>query len=212
MIRSLVAVTAVCSFGCSFVLVSGPPSEPTERTPDAASRCTSSVLHPVLDTVGAGIGALNIGIAADASPGKVSWYGVEMDADTGMGLGIAQLGVYGAAAVYGYIQTARCRSLRDELERAPDEPTWSPATRNQHSPEPAMPPGESTGSVPTPTAVPAPTATAAPAPTATPVPAPTATAAPTPASAPAQPRPASTTPAPASSAGSSPSSKSFPDP
>jgi hypothetical protein len=204
MIRSLVAVTAVCSAGCSFVLVSGPPSEPTERTPDAASRCTSSVLHPVLDTVGAGIGALNIGIAADASPGKVSWYGVEMDADTGMGLGIAQLGVYGAAAVYGYIQTARCRSLREELKHAPDEPTWSPATRSEPSPAPAMPPGESTGAAPTPTAAPAPSSPPALAPTAAP--------APTPAVAPAQPRPTSATPAPASSASSSPSTKSFPEP
>src|SRR5687767_15104274 len=104
-----ILVTTSC-LGCSFVFVSGPPSAPIDRTPQAAARCTTSVLHPVLDSLGAGIGALNIGIATDASPGKVSWYGMEMDAEKGVALGVTQLGIYGAAAVYGFIQTSRCNT------------------------------------------------------------------------------------------------------
>jgi hypothetical protein len=125
----LATLLSVGCFGCSFVLVSGPPSEPTERTPDAAARCTTSVVYPVLDSVGAGVGALNMGIAASASPGKVTWYGAEMDADTGMALGVTQLAIFGAGAVYGFIQTSRCSSLREELKAKPEGPTWSPAVQ-----------------------------------------------------------------------------------
>ena len=127
MTRWLVVGAALWSAGCSFVFVSGPPSEPKERTAHAASRCTTSVLQPVLDSVGAGIGGLNMAIAANASPGKVAWYGIEMDSDTGMALGATQLGLFGAGAVYGFIQTSRCNSLRKELEERPSSPEDGPA-------------------------------------------------------------------------------------
>jgi hypothetical protein len=151
-------VVAAClpCLGCSFGFVSGPPSDPSEEQYADSSRCTTSVLIPVLDTASAAVGAINIGIAANASPGEVTWYGVEMESETGVALGITQLAAFGAGAVYGFIQTSRCRAHLDAERNTPDEPKWSPEVA------PGSPPPRSEVSpVPPPSNVaPAPTQTA----------------------------------------------------
>jgi hypothetical protein len=195
--RRLLVLVSLGGFGCSFVFVPPPPSDPMERTREAASRCTTSVLHPVLDSVAAGVGALNFGIAADASPGKVAWYSIEMDAKKGMALGATQLALYGAAAVYGFVQTSRCSDLRDEVRGKPEGPTWSPAL----APPRAAPP------IPTTEPSPSPTMTAMP-PVSAPVPAPAPTTARPP---PPAPTTASSSAPPAPSSKPSVPTVSFPD-
>jgi hypothetical protein len=98
--------------GCSFSM-NVAPSEPSERTRQAARNCTSSVLYAVGDSLSAGVGLVNIGISASADR-KVLIYGAETDKDVGLALGITQLALFGGAAVYGYVQSARCGALRAE--------------------------------------------------------------------------------------------------
>lgn len=129
-LRRLVALASITCSGCSFAFVSGPPSE-TAPPPRPAETCTTSVLYPVLDTVGAAVGAVNIGIAANASPGKVAWYGVEMESGTGVALGITQLALFGAGAIYGFVQTSRCNAFLEAPEKESEGATWSPALANQ---------------------------------------------------------------------------------
>jgi hypothetical protein len=134
--RRLITLLSFSCFGCSFAFVSGPPTE-TAPSPRPDEQCTTSVLYPVLDSVGAAVGALNIGIAADASPGKVRWYGAEMDSGTGVALGITQLALFGAGAIYGFVQTSRCNAFLDERQQEqPESATWTPALANQEAPPP----------------------------------------------------------------------------
>jgi hypothetical protein len=190
--RWLVMLVAGECFGCSFAFVSGPPSETAAQTSEATPRCTTSVLVPVLDGVAAAVGALNIGIAADASPGTVSWYGVEMDAKTGVTLGVLQLGAFGAGAIYGFVQTARCKAFLAEVRETPAGPTWSPAVSEDPSPvptavapvAPAVAPvvsatSDQTASPGATRTPPAPTTSAPPAATASPPPEPSAPKVPT---------------------------------
>jgi hypothetical protein len=105
--------------GCSFTM-NVAPSDPSERTRQAARECTSSVYYPALDTLAAAVGAANIVISATADR-KVLIYGAETDKDVGLGLGITQLVLYGGAAAYGYLQLARCSTLRSEQNIDGDE-------------------------------------------------------------------------------------------
>jgi hypothetical protein len=129
--------------GCSFVTVNAPPSDPSERDAQAAHDCTTSVGWPVVDALYAGLGAVNLAIAASADD-KVSWYAVEMDKSTGVALGITQLAVFGAGAVYGFIETSRCGTLRKEVEEqdrrggAPAAGTRSRALKPGEEPSPGF--------------------------------------------------------------------------
>lgn len=107
-----VAALALATTGCSLGMHTA-PSDPSERTHEAARECTSSYLHPIGDVAGAAVGAINIGIAASADDG-VSIYGTEASRKVGIGLGITQLALFGAAATYGFIQAGRCNALRHE--------------------------------------------------------------------------------------------------
>jgi hypothetical protein len=186
-VRRFIAFLGVASCGCSFAFVSGPPSE-TAPSPGPEEQCTTSVLSPVLDSVGAAVGALNIGIATSAAPGKVSWYGVEMESGTGVALGITQLALFGAGAIYGFVQTSRCNAFLEERPKEPENASWSPALANEE-----QPPHDARGAAP---AVPSPPprpavqaeSSASPAPPApTPSARPAATSAPPPASSPSVP-------------------------
>lgn len=114
------AVLNVGVSGCSFTMMKTAPADPVKRTVVAAERCTSNVVNPVFDTLAAGVGVANIVISANAAPGDVSWYGVEMNHKLGTVLGASQLAVFGASAVFGYIQAARCAKLRGEFADDPD--------------------------------------------------------------------------------------------
>jgi len=41
-----------------------------------------------------------------------------MEPETALALGAVQLALYGAGATYGFIQTSRCSTLRDEVAAA----------------------------------------------------------------------------------------------
>lgn len=109
---------AMGSSACSFALPV-PPSEPSQRTRTAAKKC-SEVAHrwfyPVNDALGATIGGINMAIASNARPHEdVRYYGLEVDRSVGFwALGVAPLVVYGAGAIYGLIQCARCDDLLRE--------------------------------------------------------------------------------------------------
>lgn len=181
--RLLVVLLGAGCGGCSFVFVNGPPSESASEPLASPSRCTTSVLQPVGDTLNAGIGAINIGVAASAGRGDVTWYGVRMDAGTGLALGLAQLGLFGASAVYGYVQTSRCRSYLAAVEER--TPSWNPV---RAAPPPRAASPSSRGTAPRPPVPSASSSTSAPPPP-SPAPEPTPTAA-APAPAPAVPAPA----------------------
>jgi hypothetical protein len=113
----LQATLAALCCGCSFFMVPSPPSDPSERTQEAADECNANALAPAGDALVAAVGALNLGIAASAnSDEKIRWYTAELDPGTGMALGAAQLALFGAAATYGFIQLSRCYELRREVQ------------------------------------------------------------------------------------------------
>jgi hypothetical protein len=170
--RRLVAVILVAQLlgGCSFVLVSGPPSN-HQQLP--VVDCTTSRLGPILDTVWTILQTINFSVAASRS--EQEWND-SFDGDPPLShstaipvyAGLALLG--GAGMYYGFSRTGACRAAKNEaMMRGMGGPQPGPGTW----PPPAAP------------AAPAP---AAPAPAA---PAPPAPAAPAPpASAPAAPAPA----------------------
>ena len=111
--------------GCSFAAIPSPPSDPSERTREAASECTATNLVPILDSFGALTGAVQIGIAASMDEGdRTSVF--EMTSGTAMAVGITELAVFGAGAIYGFTQVARCKTLQREVERT-QGPTETPA-------------------------------------------------------------------------------------
>lgn len=124
--RWLLVLAAAGCFGCSFAFVTGPPSEPPSDPREPVPECTTSVLFPVLDSAGAALSGISMVVIATADRGEETLYGIEMEQETAIGLSAAQLAAFGAGAVYGFIQTSRCKSYREEKER-PQQPTWSPA-------------------------------------------------------------------------------------
>jgi hypothetical protein len=124
----------------------------------------------VLDSAAASVGAINIGVAANASPGRVAWYGMEMESETGVALGVTQLALFGAGAVYGFVQTSRCSAYIEERRRQPEGPGWSPALDGEgQSPAPVRnePAGRAQSPAPAAPANPPPTPAAASTPPAT---------------------------------------------
>jgi hypothetical protein len=89
------------------------PSEPAQRTRNAAHACKSALEYPVVDTISTAVGIYNIGVSL-AARDRVSVYTVDMSKRTGLTLGITQVVLYGLGATYGYVQTARCSELREE--------------------------------------------------------------------------------------------------
>jgi hypothetical protein len=130
-------VTSGCSFGMNVA-----PADPSRRTHEAARRCTDSYLLPIVDTLGAGLGAYNVGVST-AADDKVKLYGVDVDKKVGLALGVTQLIAFGAAATYGYVQATRCNSLRHEqhLEVDPQAPApAAPGASAQAKPGASAPP------------------------------------------------------------------------
>jgi hypothetical protein len=115
------------STGCSFLFVPNPPSLPSDRTQGAANECKPWSIWPTADAISAGLGVVNIAIAATADADtRVSWYGAEMSRDAGLGLGASQLVLYGAGAAYGFVQLSRCRELRKEVQSSAPPPSSAP--------------------------------------------------------------------------------------
>ena len=119
---------ALATTGCSFFMRTA-PSAPAERTREAAYECTNDVLVPGLDTLSAVVGAVNIAVSAGADE-EVRYGSVTMDKKVGLSLGVTQLVLAGAAATYGYIQLARCNSLRREHGLDPPTAAQTPPKGN----------------------------------------------------------------------------------
>lgn len=83
------AALALTTTGCSFFMDTV-PSDPSQRTLEEASECTRSAWLPALDTLNAGVGAINIGIAASTDEG-VTYYGGGISKETGMVIGVSEL-------------------------------------------------------------------------------------------------------------------------
>lgn len=123
--KSLLLLAATGSFGCSFAFVTGPPSEPPSDPREPVPECTTSMVVPMLDGFGAVISGALVVVHATSDEDAVAWYG-EVEPETATVISAAQLAAFGAGAVYGFIQTSRCRSFLTEKERV-QRPTWSPA-------------------------------------------------------------------------------------
>jgi hypothetical protein len=73
-------------------------------------------IAPISDTIGAAIGGVNMAIAASTkSYEDLRYVGIKVDKSVGFwGLGVVPLVLFGAGAVYGYVQCARCDALLRE--------------------------------------------------------------------------------------------------
>jgi len=119
----MLALLSVLSFqACSFAFVERAPAQATTlRYLD----CTSSRTAPVLDTIGAGLYGVSTGIAISVSGHEFERYGVSKLATIALNLGITAL--FGASAVHGYRETARCVEAKRGLSgRADPVSDWSP--------------------------------------------------------------------------------------
>lgn len=165
MARITPAVGTIASsllLGCSFVTVSGPPSAPEERTEKAATECTTVVTPPVVDANLAfwtGVLLMVAAARAESEGWNVDWIGFDMTPGTTLAIGATNFAVFGSSATYGFIQTSRCRALKEEVQA--NKPLWSPA-RSSVPPLPTMAPTQ--GATPVPSSSP-------PGPTAPPTPA-----------------------------------------
>lgn len=101
-----VVVGLLCA-GCSFTMRT-PPSEPAKRTAHAAKEC-GGIVYPIFDTVSVAAGVTWVVRAEqDEAAGRA-----EHEAERIAGYGI--IGLFGAAAMYGYVVEVRCASLRREV-------------------------------------------------------------------------------------------------
>ena len=141
----LVVLVVLPLVGCSFVGVRGLPSDPSQRTAKATRECLQGYWYPILDTANAGIGAYNTGLAASANEGdRIKAYGyLEMDRKAGLALGITQLTLFGAGAVYGFVQLARCEALDNE-RKSRRRPSEDPTRRAPTAPKELAPGSEDT--------------------------------------------------------------------
>jgi hypothetical protein len=145
--------------GCSFVLVSGPPSNHAQLP---SFDCTTSRVGPILDTVWTGLQVLRIiGTAStsdaewqqridDSTPGAPSW-----SRSTDLAIGAA-LGALGAAGMYyGFSRTGECRSAKSALNARVMQPggmggqpapgTWPPPGQGPAPQGTWPPPGQPQG-------------------------------------------------------------------
>jgi len=104
-------VFSVLVGGCSFRIVKPPPAPSTWPDPVSADsseqRCTETIGLPIVDTViGGSLGTLTY-IERDAGSRLIT-----------IGIGVATV-PYLASAIYGYIQTARCRHYKSRFRAEP---------------------------------------------------------------------------------------------
>jgi hypothetical protein len=112
------------SCGCSFTFVSSPPSEPSERTVEAAAECTASNTWPIVDVLGAGASAGGVALVASSD----EWSDSEKSVLVPVHVAYAVLGT--ASAIYGFVTVSRCKDLRREVKYDPNAgPRWSPALK-----------------------------------------------------------------------------------
>jgi len=108
-------MTALClgSGGCSYAFVRPPrAANPVTRTPAAANGCTSNYVAPVLDGIFAGYQTVRTFAAIKASDSVYVKSPISREADIGIGVGLAVLGL--ASSIYGQRHVGECRKLVDQ--------------------------------------------------------------------------------------------------
>jgi hypothetical protein len=128
--------------GCSFVLVSGPPSN-HQQLP--SFECTTSRLGPGLDTVWTVLQTLNF--VTTLSRTSQEWddvYGGNPPFSRSTALPLyAGLAALGAAGMYfGFSRTSECRSAKSALNARVMQPGMQPGMGGQPAPGTWPPPGQ----------------------------------------------------------------------
>lgn len=108
--------------GCSWVLVQSMPDDYENRE---FVDCTTNTTAPVVDTI---FTLINVGSTVylgrhDNVPNK----------GAALGVGVLAAAVWGASAVYGYVETAECAAYRRDRQQRDGH--WSPS-RPQFYPQP----------------------------------------------------------------------------
>ena len=141
--------------GCSFLFVSGKPTNTEALPPSEPVECTTSKASPVLDTVFAGLEVARTGYALSLKDGDYQGQTLSRGAD--IGLGVAFVALFASSAIYGYVKTGDCADAKTQHERS--------RVRYQTPVEPApLPPPTAASGVPQAIPVPAPAPTTEPAP------------------------------------------------
>ena len=129
---AIALLLAVSNSSCSFVLVSGPPGDAAARSEWS---CTESVGPPVTDTVLAGVGGMMTlfllalsGLSdTDTNPqGRVALFA------------LPAVVLPAGSAVYGYVQTSRCRRAQRARVMNPPLPGPPLAMANAGQPPPSV--------------------------------------------------------------------------
>jgi hypothetical protein len=95
--------------GCSFGVQAPRGGKHPSRA--SAESCTSAYTLPAFDALSAGFGAYGTAVSL-AADDEVSLAGVEIDKEAGLAISLVQLGLFGASAVYGFVQVSRCNAAR----------------------------------------------------------------------------------------------------
>ena len=133
-----IAVLAVATNGCSFLMLHGAPSDPGQRTTEAARECTSGIAAPLADTGFALLGGMNLALSAASDNGGVVYGFPVKKKQVGVAIGVAQLVVFGTSAAYGFVQTTRCRKLEEQEELQRELVARPKSTPGQPAPRPAV--------------------------------------------------------------------------
>jgi hypothetical protein len=118
--------------GCSFTFVTPPPSRSAGSEPRPNVECTTSNVAPIVDSVVTSYETFRVAYAAFGPDSAYRDSPIPRDAD--LALGVAFGGAFLASAIYGYVNTARCRRLRDG---APQQPYLPGVSRGETEHEPA---------------------------------------------------------------------------
>jgi hypothetical protein len=107
-LAALAALGLTCS-GCSFLFTKKAPAS-SDMFPMAPVKCTSSVVAPVFDTLIGGYQVVRTGMAVSNDDSDYANSPLTREVDIGVGAVLAA--VYLSSAVYGYVITDECRTIK----------------------------------------------------------------------------------------------------
>jgi hypothetical protein len=153
------ALVLACS-GCSFIFVSGPPSNVEKLPPSEPVECTTSVAAPVLDLLGTGVEVVRTGLAIGARDGDYRDAPISRSSDIALGAALTVL--LAASTIYGFDETSTCDDAKARHRKARRQLESRPLRRGRRQPNP--PPREPAETLPAAPTSPVPVAPTAPPP------------------------------------------------
>ena len=130
--------------GCSYIFVSGKPSNAESLPPSEPVECTSSKVAPVLDTVFAGLEVVRTGYALSQT--EADYRGQQLSRGADIGFGAAFVALFASSAIYGYLKTGSCadakeqqRQVRQRFLAPPPPPELTPSSAPPPPPTPPTP-------------------------------------------------------------------------